>query len=251
METQNNVAELYSNVSAIQRARGLDLIHEVQPKPGDTVLDLGCGTGDLTVELARLVGPSGHVFAIDPDVDRLAVAREQNPGEFNNITYIEGRGEDLSMIEPQSIDLLFSNYVIHWMADKYVLMRGLQHCMKPGGTIACEISSELTPFLDTVSKMDAHCERVFLPQMIPFHEHQFRDALTQNAFWVKKGETKDIFAHFDSADAFFDWWHATTHGMFNPDVIDENDRRTIQAQFENGGDVHVSKAVRVIANRLH
>lgn len=251
MQEQNTVAQLYSDVSAIQRVQGLELIEEAQPKPGQTVMDLGCGTGDLTAELARKVGPVGHVFAIDPDTERLSVARQTNAGEFGNITYIEANAEDLSMIDDESIDLFYSNYVIHWLKDKSLLMRGLERCLKPGGDLAVEFCSDLSPFMLEVSKMDAECERVLLPRMARFDEDQCRDVLMQNNFSVEKGRTHELWGHFDRLEDFLDWWKATTHGMFRPEVIEEDDRKALEAHFQGGGDVLINHAVRMFASKPH
>lgn len=58
------------------------LLDLAKPQNGETVLDLGCGTGQLTSELAYSVGPTGKVIAIDPDVERLKVAQASIPPEI-------------------------------------------------------------------------------------------------------------------------------------------------------------------------
>ena len=63
----------------------IDLVH---PKVNSTVLDLGCGTGNLTCILAERVGPGGGV---DPDKERLHVAREKYSA--SNLSFLEGSSE--------------------------------------------------------------------------------------------------------------------------------------------------------------
>ena len=72
MTSDNKHAENYQRVSAsVQRGDGKQLIEKVTPCLGDAILDLGCGTGELSVYLAELVGQDGKVVAVDPDTDRI------------------------------------------------------------------------------------------------------------------------------------------------------------------------------------
>lgn len=60
-------------------------MNQIQIKLKETVLDLGCGTGELTDHAATLVGPHGKVIGIDPDVERIHLARNTHAhGEFGN-----------------------------------------------------------------------------------------------------------------------------------------------------------------------
>ena len=55
-----------------QRVDGKDFIQtDVLPKAGDVILDLGCGTGELSACLAELVGPEGKIIGVDPDKERI------------------------------------------------------------------------------------------------------------------------------------------------------------------------------------
>ena len=56
-------------------------------------MDLGCGTGELSVYLAELVGRQGKVVAVDPDIDRIQVAGESHKG-IENLTFIEGSADN-------------------------------------------------------------------------------------------------------------------------------------------------------------
>ena len=61
----HNLALKYSQESSWQFKRGMELLEQSGIKKGDTVLDIGCGTGELTLEIAKRVGPTGKVIAID------------------------------------------------------------------------------------------------------------------------------------------------------------------------------------------
>lgn len=64
--------------SADQYHQGKKLIAKIPVGAGDKVLDLGCGTGNLAVVLSELVGPEGKVVAVDPDEERIKIAKEVN-----------------------------------------------------------------------------------------------------------------------------------------------------------------------------
>ena len=73
-----SAAEGYQqNSLSEQKVDGEDFIQtDVCPKVGDVILDLGCGTGELSSYLAELVGPEGKVIGVDPDKERIQLAKE-------------------------------------------------------------------------------------------------------------------------------------------------------------------------------
>ena len=73
----SKIAEGYQQNSKWQRNGGKRFVeNEVVPYLGNDILDLGCGTGELSAYLAELVGPKGRVLAVDPDKERIRVAQE-------------------------------------------------------------------------------------------------------------------------------------------------------------------------------
>lgn len=77
-------AKGYQQASAtMQRSWGRKLIENVQPRLGNVILDLGCGTGELSAYLAELVGRDGKVVAVDPDTARVKLAQKTHGGISN------------------------------------------------------------------------------------------------------------------------------------------------------------------------
>ena len=71
------MAEGYQQNSRWQRNGGKRFVlNEVAPYLSNDILDLGCVTGELSAYLAELVGPKGRVLAVDPDKERILVAKE-------------------------------------------------------------------------------------------------------------------------------------------------------------------------------
>ncbi len=126
-----NEAESYEQISLLEREDGLKLINIVAPKGGSKVLDIGCGTGYHSKVIADLVGAEGSVVGIDPDTERLRLAKEKYSA--NNIEYLEGSAEDLPGC---GYDLVFSNHVLHWCNDIDMVFRQVASKLKTGGIFA-------------------------------------------------------------------------------------------------------------------
>ena len=128
----NSQAESYERGSAVQREIGATLIDELLVvEKGSTILDLGCGTGYLTKLLSDHVGPDGRVVAVDPDKERLKIAREKYSA--SNIEYIEA---DSTTFPEAQYDIIFANIVIHWIKDKEALFKRVHQNLRPGGRFA-------------------------------------------------------------------------------------------------------------------
>ena len=121
----------YEQHNNVQQEFGIKMIERLQPSKGMSVLDLGCGTGNLTKVLSERVGPEGRIIAVDPDEDRLRIARENYLA--SNIEYIEA--DDKTFPEGQ-YDLVFANAVIHWIQDKRALFEKVYKNLKAGGQFA-------------------------------------------------------------------------------------------------------------------
>ena len=84
------MAEKYSQVNEPQIEFGKKLIGLLDLKHGDNVLDMGCGTGEITSFIADQVGEQGQVLGVDPDEERIKVAVQKYSGARRNIKFIAG-----------------------------------------------------------------------------------------------------------------------------------------------------------------
>ena len=121
-------AQAYEDTCIIQKQHGQDMLDCLGSVKGFKILDLGCGTGYFSKILADLVGPEGKVVAIDPDVERLSLAK--NMYTADNLEYYEGKAED---IPGTDYDIVFSNYVLHWCMDKDLVFQQVSKSLKKGG----------------------------------------------------------------------------------------------------------------------
>jgi len=104
-------------------------------KPGETVLDLGCGAGFDSLIAARQVGASGRVISIDMTPAMLDKARVgASEAGLSNVEFHEVYAESLP-VQDKSVDVVISNGVINLCPDKMAVFGEINRVLKPGGRI--------------------------------------------------------------------------------------------------------------------
>jgi len=107
--------------------------------PGMTVADLGCGPGYTTLDLARRVGPTGRVIAVDRDGSRSLRVLEAHCAEAG-IDWVEAREADLTRFDlaPESVDGIYGRWVLMYLPLDVVepLVGHIAGWLRPGGAFA-------------------------------------------------------------------------------------------------------------------
>ena len=105
-------------------------------QPGDQVADLGAGSGYFTASLARAVGPSGRVYAVDVDEEMNEYLRERLAKEgVDNVEIVLGEYSDPKLPDGQ-IDLLFTSNTYHHIEERADYFRRVRTDLAPGGRVA-------------------------------------------------------------------------------------------------------------------
>lgn len=124
-------AELYDNKHGFVSNFGGSLIEVLAPKPGERILDVGCGTGDLANDISRF---GASVVGIDAADSMIEKAREKYP----HCTFLLADGESFGpFISP--FNAIFSNAAIHWMKDQRRVVQNCYEALRPGGRFVAEL----------------------------------------------------------------------------------------------------------------
>ena len=220
----NNAAEGYKQASfSVQKDDGETFIQtDVCPQAGDAILDLGCGTGELSAYLAGLVGPEGRVIGIDPDKERIQLA-QQSHIQITNLSFVEGSASDLPGIGAESYDIIFSNYALHWMPNKQQVFKNMFASLKVGGKIVIQYVTHLPPFELNAYKLlnPENADRIFQKYQCESKTKIEQYCLSAGFEIIKSFETHGIQAVFESIESLLKWHWSTTHGIFDLSLVTE------------------------------
>ncbi len=164
-----NAADYHRNAAA-QTAWGRDVHARLSLRGDETILDLGCGDGRLTAELADRA-PHGWVVGVDADPDMVAFARRHHARE--NLAYVEGDAR--SFDAARRCDLIVSTACLHWVAEQEDVLRRCRAHLTPGGRLFFQMGgrgngAEIIAAAEAVSQ-DPRWSRWLQPFSHPWHFH--------------------------------------------------------------------------------
>jgi len=131
--------EWIKTLDSPKRVEGLkipEVVARLQLKPGDTVADIGAGTGLFALPLARAVEPGGTAYAVEIDQGLVdAIVRKARDQQVSNLQGVLGQFDDPNL-PPASLDLAFIHDVLHHIQNRSAYLKALARAMKPTGRIA-------------------------------------------------------------------------------------------------------------------
>lgn len=126
-------ADLYRERHAFVWRGGAGILEWLQPQAGETVVDLGCGSGELTAQIAA---SGARVIGLDRAPEMVAAARER----FAEIEFREADATTFRLEEP--VDAVFSNATLHWVKDAGAAAARIRAALKPGGRFVAELGGQ-------------------------------------------------------------------------------------------------------------
>ena len=121
--------ELYEASHGFVWQFGSDMVALLAPAAGETIVDLGCGTGHLTAKIAE---SGARVIGIDSSPAMIGQARQN----FPKLTFQLADAREFRVDEP--VDAVFSNAALHWIPDAGAVAERIAEALKPGGRLLAE-----------------------------------------------------------------------------------------------------------------
>ena len=114
---------------------GLVAMQHADMKPGERVLDIGCGCGQTAMELAERVGPNGSTLGAELSQPMLARAQErQRERKLDNLEFVQADAQTYAFAQAH-FDLIFSRFGVMFFADPTAAFRNLQAALRPDGRL--------------------------------------------------------------------------------------------------------------------
>lgn len=133
MTTKRWDAELYEARHGFVWRFGEGVVEFLKPQPSERILDLGCGTGQLTRKIAE---SGASVLGLDASPDMIGQARQNYPG-------LQFLLADAAALKFESeFDAVFSNAALHWMLDRAGVVDGIARALKIGGRFVAEMGGK-------------------------------------------------------------------------------------------------------------
>jgi len=126
-------AQLYDEKHSFVWKLAAGVLELLDPKPGERILDLGCGTGHLTAKIAEA---GAHVVGVDRSPEMIAQAGERYPA----LRFAVMDARELQLDGP--FDAVFSNATLHWIHEPELVIAGVAKLLKPGGRFVAEFGGK-------------------------------------------------------------------------------------------------------------
>ncbi len=126
-------ANLYNAKHDFVWKYGSDVVSLLAPKTGERILDLGCGTGHLTAQIAA---SGAQVTGVDRSAEMVAAARLAYP----NLKFEIADARNLTFRD--EFDAVFSNATLHWIHTPELVLQGISRALAPGGRFVAELGGK-------------------------------------------------------------------------------------------------------------
>ena len=126
-------AGLYESDHGFVWKYGAEMLPLLNPQPGERILDLGCGTGHLTAEIAAA---GAQTLGIDSSADMIGQARQNYPKLKFELA------DARSFTTAQPYDAVFSNAALHWVPEARAAVQAIHRALRPGGRFVAEFGGK-------------------------------------------------------------------------------------------------------------
>ena len=198
----------YARISALQKAMADEALSLVSLRGAERVLDVGCGEGKITAQIAERV-PRGNVVGVDPSQQMIAFAREHfPPARLPNLRFDVADARSLPY--RSEFDLVVSFNALHWIPDQDAALRSILRTMKRDARalfrlVPAGARKSLETLVEETRAFDRWRDRFvgFSDPYLRLTPDEYRATAERNGFRVLSMKTHSRTWDFGSREAFF------------------------------------------------
>ncbi len=242
---------LYDRNHAFVWQFGESVLEDLTAKPGERILDLGCGTGHLTAKIAAL---GAIVFGIDADSHMIQQAQKHYP--TLNFEVADARNFEVS--EP--MNAVFSNAVLHWILEPETVIQSIYNALKPGGRFVAEfggkgnIQSITQALFRAIEMIGFDHTEILSPWYFPSIA-EYADLLEQQGFEVQYARLFDRPTPLDGGESgMANWLRMFANGILSnlslkqqAQVIQSVEAQLRSTLYQNGQWIADYRRIRIVA----
>ena len=218
-------ADLYSDKHAFVFQLGAGALELLNPQPGERILDLGCGTGELSAQIAA---KGARVVGLDASPAMLKRAWQQ----FPQLEFVEGDAQNFKV--RNDFDAVFSNATIHWLPDHEAVCRSVYRALKMGGRFVGEFGG-----CGNVACLEASLKRAADELGLPPYESPNRFPNLRE--WAQSLESGGLEAQFlqlfarptplEGEDGLKNWWRQF-RALYLDSLANDDERELVLKRAE-------------------
>jgi trans-aconitate methyltransferase len=204
----------YASNSSVQQTWARELIAALKLRGNERILDVGCGDGKVTAEMARAVA-HGSVIGVDASPEMIEFANQTFPPRKNS--NLEFHVMDARRVSFQrKFDLVFSNAALHWVDDHQAFLRGAASVLEPGGRLMVSCGGKGNAqdvFLALRPEMRLKRWREFFRKLeAPYFFHspeEYKKWLPRSGFETRSVKLAPKDATYEGSEGFEAWLRTT------------------------------------------
>ncbi|WP_456465520.1 class I SAM-dependent methyltransferase [Desulfurobacterium sp.] len=204
----------YAKNSLFQKKWARELIKKLSLKGNERILDIGCGDGKVTFEIAQHV-PDGCAVGIDSSEEMVKLASKMfPPSKYPNLSFKLLDVREMDFFE--EFDVIFSNAALHWVIDHKPVLRRMFRALKPGGRAVVQMGGKgnAAGVVEVLNKImtENPWKEYFLDFSFPYGFHspeRYKPRLIDAGFKVQYIELKPKMMIYESVEKFKGWIRTT------------------------------------------